>query len=893
MALPLLLAGPIIRRVDARGATFWLAFSQPATVTATVWAGDQVSSGPATVQSGLPAVAASDATAAARFAEHLYLVTVTTKAIGGGALQPSALHSYDITVEGVGGLKAMGLLTSSSGAVDNIDAVAPPRLPLGYLTDHLPTFVGPAATITDLRFAHTSCRKPHGSGPDALAWLDDEISDARVQPLNRPQLLFLTGDQIYADDVAACLLPMVTTIGAELLGFDETIPIRSSQQEAPVQERAAVKDLPPMRRARTVIESAKLSTTDGSSHLLGFGEFAAMYLAAWSPRVWRRLATHDDLFQTASDSARENLVLTDHEAYWREHGPAADDTAAVQNWSEHDLAAFTKLKGGTDGDRQAVLEFAAAVPRVARLLANVPTMMIFDDHEVTDDWYLSAPWRTRVLVTPMGRTIIRNGLMAATLFQAIGNDPQQWHEPSIAPADWNAGTAYHLGDLVHHGGESYFAPTDIAAGGTAPGEAGSHWRLIGGPSLLSAIQTLLGDGASPTTPHLDALDQLLGLTSPTATPKVAFHYSLDGPRHRFVVLDTRTHRTYGSQTRNAPPKLLGSDMLEMLPKGPLTDGRELLVLISPAPLMIPRLFDTLAQPLMASVFDIKAHISGTERYDPGDPEPPTLLGSEDADLEGWGANQPAFIEFVRHLGSYTRVIALGGDVHFASSMAVDVWTNAGGGTAASRILQCTSSAAKNQWMAKVRAIIRAQRSAQRILKGEVHDELGWDGDHGVQMPSGTHIAPGRRARLLTKPTFVNAKGWPAGTTLNSAKPPDARLRIQVLRDGRANLGVGAPVVPVLSTWNAANHDAVIASYAAVAQAHQGLLSQLSEPIRTLVYGNNVGVLSFTEPTPGEYSATHAILSASGDGTTGSDFTHHVLDLTRASAGPAPTLVAGG
>ena len=305
MDLPLLLAGPIVRRVDAAGASFWLAFSQSVTVTATVWQGDQISTGPGQVQSGASPVAQSTPTPTIRFGERLHVVTVTATPTLGGLLVPGSVHAYDIDAQGTGGLKALGLLADSTGVGGGIHAEAPARLALGYLPDRLPTFVTAAGRLDDLRFAHTSCRKPHGSGPDALAWLDDVIAEERLDPVQRPQHLFLTGDQIYADDVAACLLPMLTGLARDLLGYDETVPLRPPLGDAGVAERAAVKDLPALRRARVVIEGAKFSTTDGASHLLGFGEFAAMYLAAWSPRVWRPLATRAEIFRTASQADRD------------------------------------------------------------------------------------------------------------------------------------------------------------------------------------------------------------------------------------------------------------------------------------------------------------------------------------------------------------------------------------------------------------------------------------------------------------------------------------------------------------------------------------------------------------------------------------------------------------
>ena len=85
-------------------------------------------------------------------------------------------------------------------------------LPLGYDTLHLPGFVLPSAR-DKLKLIHGSCRKPHGGGPDMLPLVDALISDSRALPGSRPQQLFLTGDQIYADDVAPGLLPALTEAG--------------------------------------------------------------------------------------------------------------------------------------------------------------------------------------------------------------------------------------------------------------------------------------------------------------------------------------------------------------------------------------------------------------------------------------------------------------------------------------------------------------------------------------------------------------------------------------------------------------------------------------------------------------------------------------------------------
>ena len=69
--------------------------------------------------------------------------------------------------------------------------------------------------------------------------------------------------------------------------------------------------------------------------------------------------------------------------------------------------------------------------------------MIFDDHEVTDDWYLSQSWRSRVLTAPFGRAIVRNGYAAYAVCQAWGNDPAAFTHIGAAPQAEERGAARH------------------------------------------------------------------------------------------------------------------------------------------------------------------------------------------------------------------------------------------------------------------------------------------------------------------------------------------------------------------------------------------------------------------------------------------------------------------
>jgi len=56
-------------------------------------------------------------------------------------------------------------------------------------------------------------------------------------------------------------------------------------------------------------------------------------------------------------------------------------------------------------------------------MAHLPCLMIFDDHDITDDWNLSAQWEETAYGHPFSRRIIGNALLGYLLCQAWGNYP--------------------------------------------------------------------------------------------------------------------------------------------------------------------------------------------------------------------------------------------------------------------------------------------------------------------------------------------------------------------------------------------------------------------------------------------------------------------------------------
>lgn len=791
--LPLLMAGPIVRRVDGRSASFWVALSRPARVEAYIWDGQHPSSGPGTVDGQGPVASAAATTRPYGTHLHVALVVVGAEAPG---LTPGWTFSYDIVIDEGGrrqGLLALGLLSDedASSRLDGVHDEAPRHLALGYEDGCLPTFVTPPATLAEVRLAQASCRKTNGDGPDAMAWLDDIIHDTRGAPGQRPQQLFLTGDQIYADDLAAALLPMLGGLAAELIG-PQTLPVGAG-----AAFDGTLENFPPLRRGRAVREHARFSSTEAANHLLTFGEFAAMYLAVWSPRVWRAIASEGDVFPAVQSTPPSDAYLTD----W---GDAFGDEAR--------RARFAR-------ERSDLVVFRDAVPRVARALANIATYMILDDHEVTDDWNITRSWRTAVLTAPLGRACVRNALCAYAIFQHWGNDPA-----ALDPAE------------------------EASAG--APDR-----------DLLDAIEAFAATPSFHTRAEDESrraeLDALLGLTSPEANPQVSWHYHVQAPCYRVHVIDSRTRRTY--RGRNTYARHLGDSLDAQLPPFATVSnaqggiGCDVLVVVSPQPVLFPRLVDALVQPAAASVGDCVAHLGGKHGTDP---EGHTPSGLEERDVESWCGDEAHFEAFIERLATWKRVVILSGDVHFSSSLTLDFWRGEQPQVAA-RIVQFTSSSARHRPSATMRAVLRGLRFGQGLLRGQPYERLGWTvaDPAPVTLPAGASIPPGRAARVRRSPTLLPALGWPAGTTVGRA--PDWRWRLKVVHDvrPRSERAAAAAMPPKLEpTAGVAGFP--MQRYLDVAQVHGGEALARRSSIRTMVFDSNIGVLGFE--TDGAMKAMHAL-----------------------------------
>jgi len=800
---PLVLAGPIVRRVEPKLASVWVALKQPSEVRLEVWHGLEAAN-----TTRPPVAQATGFTNRVGENLHIALPFIALGEQSAGFL-PGQIYSYNLTITPNGGapktLASLGLLTDVTGVEQNETLTTKPHLALGYVNGMLPSFALPPEQLTDLKLLHGSCRRPAANTPDAMTFIDDIIGETRTDGLQRPHQLFLTGDQIYADDVAGTLLHMLTPAGNQLMGAVEQLPTRWPLQPSEPGVRLWPADsahFPTGLRRNVVLKDARMSTADFESHLLSLGEFCAMYLFVWSNALWpSKLPRMEEVFKVPEQLGPDMDI-------WRLHANVQDLTqAAISKFLEDNCKDRRK---SFPRHRAVIKKFRDGLPKVRRALANVATYMIFDDHEVTDDWYLSPIWRDRVLTSSLGRTVVRNGLIAYAQFQAWGNDPKRYSE-------------------------------------TLPGPTPTPSPQL---DLLAKTQMLFPSGESmpPVDTVANEIDLLLGLDG--KDPPVKWHFAVDGPRHRVQVLDCRTRRSYASRV-SGPGNASAQALAEQLPAGPLPAGLELLVVVSSLTVLGTPVIDELLGPLLYRLFDL------------GNKNEVEMPGLNPDAIEAWPYDPNVFESLLKRLEPYKRVVLLSGDVHFATSAGMSYWKN--GATTPARFAQFISSGLQNLIRDEVRMAGQYMKFMQTVIEGKIGIErLGWNtnGTDLIQIPTGKLARPALRDRLRKTPVLLPTEGWPEGTTENPQRPPDWTWRMDVIRDERTDSERSTSVRPVDLVPGDPEADvaADLAGYRKAIVRHVKHMDKQKDNLahaRQILFASNLGAVHF-ERRPEPDNRLHAV-----------------------------------
>jgi hypothetical protein len=164
--------------------------------------------------------------------------------------------------------------------------------------------------------------------------------------------------------------------------------------------RIAELPAPTRRRARQDKRSARQEKERDEEH-------GADALAAYS----------DGLREIPPDQWPDVMFMIGDQVYADEAGPATRrfiearrDPAEPPGYQVADFTEYCFLY------REAWLE-----PSVRWLLSVVPTAMIFDDHDVHDDWNISAAWRRDFQAKPWWRARITGAYQSYWIYQHLGN----------------------------------------------------------------------------------------------------------------------------------------------------------------------------------------------------------------------------------------------------------------------------------------------------------------------------------------------------------------------------------------------------------------------------------------------------------------------------------------
>jgi len=382
MSINTLLAGPVLRRMQSERITLWLATSQPVQWRLALFP-DKHDSQVHEIRGHCRAL---------KVAEHYYIHLIDLPL--NMPLPADTWVGYELSYK-----------HGADGEWINLTQEAPHLLYPGRST------LGFVIQSQVRSVLHGSCRKPHyarkegSSAGDGLVRADQHLLELAATPTEWPALLMMGGDQIYTDDVAGPMLVAIHRLLDELNSPAEPLPgtqLLSSHTLHRDQPHYYTRDqLLPKTRAnkdiRTVlftgVKKPVFTTDSARNHLISLSEVMAMYLLVWSPIPWR---------------------YTDMTI------PPEVPTEFAERY---------------EAQLEAMEEFVAELDCVHRLMAHIPVAMMFDDHDITDDWNLSAEWEETAYGEPFSRRIIGNALVAYLVCQAWGNAPENFSDDMMKRCD--------------------------------------------------------------------------------------------------------------------------------------------------------------------------------------------------------------------------------------------------------------------------------------------------------------------------------------------------------------------------------------------------------------------------------------------------------------------------
>ena len=246
----------------------------------------------------------------------------------------------------------------------------------------------------------------HVDPVSATVWVETDRA-CRVEVLGRATRTFCVGGHHFALVVVEGLTPGSTTPYEVHLDGGKVWP----------PERSAF----PASRIRTPGDAAEFRIAFGSCRYATPGTAEAS--AAIPPDALDCYA--EQVASQPEDRWPDALVLLGDQVYADELTPTTRRWLAARRGEQPepeaqvaDFEEYTRLylESWTD-------------PNVRWLLSTIPSSMIFDDHEMIDDWNTSAAWRREISATDWWADRISGGLVSYWVYQHLGNlSPQELAE---------------------------------------------------------------------------------------------------------------------------------------------------------------------------------------------------------------------------------------------------------------------------------------------------------------------------------------------------------------------------------------------------------------------------------------------------------------------------------
>jgi hypothetical protein len=361
MELPVILAGPMLRRTEYDAVHVWIALSEPYKIQPLIY---EVCQNDAGFNYEPFEISYQQKTVHLGNKLYINLIKIMPK---GEAFPIDSLICYDLKLSkdnSTMDLNSLGLLNPQK---EGTIVYGNLKYPSFFITE-----------TTRSRILYGSCRKIPGKGHDALQLGDTFLSENYLNVNDRPEALFLMGDQIFADTVPDIIAPILQHLGKTLVGRTENLSAADYRLNKDPYKTLLDN---PNGRQQIAIDLCGFTSQNAASHLFRFGEYAAMYLMSWNPDFWN------------IKEVEESLKIS-------------------KNFQDY-------------------CKFKERLFQIRRLLANIPTYMIFNEHDITSDWNTTIEWKDKVWGSSLGRHVICNGLTAYWAFQAWGNMPGNFDDNFI------------------------------------------------------------------------------------------------------------------------------------------------------------------------------------------------------------------------------------------------------------------------------------------------------------------------------------------------------------------------------------------------------------------------------------------------------------------------------